>query len=118
MTSNRGCNGSLQQLEILSSPDGLTWTKRSNSLCAPTGARALDPVLKLVDRQLRVWFSYVVGNDYQQARISSALPSLASSSAVAKPAAPCAKAGAKATYKGKKLVCTKVKGSLVWVVRR
>lgn len=118
VTSNQGTNGSLQQLEILSSADGLTWTKRSNSLYAPKGARALDPVLKLVNGQLRVWFSYVVGSDSLQARISSAVLTLAPSTAVAKPGAPCAKAGAKATYNGKKLVCAKVNGSLVWVVRR
>ncbi|MDP1876986.1 MAG: hypothetical protein Q8M17_05465 [Actinomycetota bacterium] len=118
VTSNRGSGGSLQQLEILSSPDGLTWTKRAAPLYAPKGARALDPVLKLVNGQLRVWFSYVVGSDDQQARISSAVLTLGKATTVAKPGAPCTKAGAKATYKGKKLVCTKVKGSLVWVVRR
>lgn len=121
VTSNRGSGGSLQQLDILSSPDGLTWTKRAAPLYAPQGARALDPVLKLVNGQLRVWFSYVVGSDDQQARISSAVLTLGPATpaaTVAKPREPCTKAGAKATYNGKKLVCTKVRGSLIWVVRR
>jgi len=117
-STHSSSGGFLQQLEILSSPDGLTWTKRSNSLFAPKDAKAFDPVLKLVKGELRVWFSYVVGTDSQQARISSAVLTLAPLNAVAKPGAPCAKAGAMATFNGKKLVCTKVKGSLVWVVRR
>lgn len=76
VSSNRGSGGSLQQLEILSSPDGLAWTKRAAPLYSPKGARALDPVLKLVGGRLRVWFSYVMGSDDRQARISSAVLTL------------------------------------------
>jgi hypothetical protein len=116
VSSNRGSNGSLQQLEILTSPDALTWTLRPAPLYQPVGARALDPSVEIIDGQIRVWFSYVVGMDDQQARLASSVLSLA--------AAPvrgqrCAAKGAKAvSATGQTLVCTKRGGRLVWVVRR
>ena len=129
--STTGGPGRGQELRILSSPDGLSWTMRASSLYAPSGASALDPALKLIDGRLRVWFGYAPGFDHINSRIASGNLTLAngtpSSAKPGKPVQPtglqpgaaCAKAGAKKVIAGKgTLVCTKKKGKLIWVGRR
>lgn len=116
VSSNRGSNGSLQQLEILTSPDALSWTLRPTPLYQPIGARALDPSVEIVDGQVRVWFAYVPGMDDQQARLASSVLTLA---AAPRKGQRCPTKGAKATSAtGQALVCAKRAGRLVWLVRR
>lgn len=113
-----------QQLRILSSPDGLTWTMRAEPLYAPSGISVLDPALKLVNGQLRVWFGYAPGRNHANSQIASGLLDLkAGKVSSAKPAAastkPCKKSdlGKKRTFQGTTYQCKKVKGTLVWVAR-
>lgn len=116
VSSNRGSNGSLQQLEILTSPDALSWTLRPAPLYQPVGARALDPSVEIVDGRVRVWFSYVVGMDDQQARLASSVLTLKAAPARGQR---CTAKGAKAvSATGEALVCAKRGARLVWVVRR
>jgi hypothetical protein len=61
----------LQELQILSSKDGIAWEHRSSSLYAPTGYSVLDPALKLIDGKLRVWHGYTQGNDHSKSRIAN-----------------------------------------------
>lgn len=117
--------GTTQQLRILSSADGLTWSLRNSALYAPSGISVLDPSLKLIGDQLRVWFGYTQGNNHAASRIASGLLNLKSGQVdTAKPASsgskalgPCKKVGAKVTKKGVTAVCTKVKGKLQWVAK-
>lgn len=116
VSSNRGSNGSLQQLEILTSPDALTWTLRPTPLFQPVGARALDPSVEIVDGRIRVWFAYVVGMDDQQARLASSVLTLAVAPSRGQR---CSVRGAKAvSATGQALVCAKRGARLLWVVRR
>lgn len=127
--STTGGPGKGQELRILSSPDGLTWTERAKSLYAPAGASALDPSLKLIDGNLRMWFGYAPGFDHMNSKIASGnltlangTPSSGSAMAAAggptgmQPGAPCKKAGQKKVIAGKgTLTCTKKGAKLVWV---
>jgi hypothetical protein len=118
-----------QQLRILSSPDGLTWTLRQEPLLAPSGVSVLDPALKLIGNQLRVWYGYAPGGDHANSRITSGLLTLkagkvtttssssSASSSSSSTGKACKKAGAQRKYQGSTYVCKKVKGSLVWVKR-
>lgn len=115
---------SAQQLRILSSPDGINWTMRAEPLYAPSGISVLDPALKLVNNQLRVWFGYAPGRNHANSSIASGLLDLkagkvttASTSTTSSKAKPCTKPGASRKYQGSTYVCKKAKGSLVWVKR-
>jgi hypothetical protein len=61
----------LQELQILSSKDGINWDHRKSSLYAPAGYSVLDPALKLLDGKLRVWHGYAQGNDHGKSRIAN-----------------------------------------------
>ena len=122
--STTGGGGSNQQLRILSSADGLTWSLRNTALYAPAGISVLDPSVELIGDQLRVWFGYTQGRDHSASQIASGLLNLkagkvdnAKPTTSGKTLGPCKKAGAKVTKKGVTAVCTKVKGKLVWVVK-
>lgn len=77
MVSSTTGRAGTQQLRILSSPDGLTWSLREKPLYAPSGFSVLDPSLKLINDSLRVWFGYTPGNDHGQSRIGSGALTLA-----------------------------------------
>ena len=122
IASTTGGQTDKQQLRILSSPDGMTWTLRPEPLLAPKGISVLDPALKLIGSQLRVWYGYAPGGDHANSRITSGLltlkagkPTAATTSSTT--AKTCKKAGAKRDYQGDTYVCRKVKGQLVWVRR-
>ena len=126
VSSTTGSKGAGQQLRILSSADGLSWSVREKPLYAPSGVSALDPALKLIGQQLRVWFGYAPGMDHNNSQIASGLLDLkagtvdtasSSSSSAAAKIKPCKKAGAKMKAGSKVAVCTKVKGKLIWVLR-
>ena len=120
VASTTGAGGP-QQLQILSSPDGLTWTLRSNDLYAPAGVSVLDPSVKIVNGQIRVWFGYAPGMDHNNSQIASGILTLGSASATStgspaagKPGTTCKKVGAKTKFQGKAVVCKKSKGKLIW----
>lgn len=122
VASTRGnpMKGELQHLQLLASSDAMTWVKRTKPLYAPSGAGAFDPSIELVDGKLRVWFGYSPGGSYEAAAITDGVltlgPGKSSTGAGTK-----AKAGQKCKKKGAKsgaLVCTKVKGKLIWKKRR
>ena len=120
--STTGGQTDKQQLRILSSPDGLSWTLRPEPLLAPKGVSVLDPAVKLIGQQLRVWYGYAPGGNHADSQITSGLLTLkpgkvttATTTATTNKA--CKKAGAKRTYQGTTYVCKKVKGQLVWVKR-
>ena len=120
--STTGAQAGRQQLRILSSPDGLSWTLRPEALLAPQGVSVLDPQVKLIGQQLRVWYGYAPGGDHANSRITSGLLTLKPgkvTSASTTPASTktCKKAGAKRTYQGAIYVCKKVKGEFIWVKR-
>lgn len=126
--SSTGGPGQFQELQILSSPDALTWTQRSRPLYSASGASALDPSVELINGEVKVWFGYAPGGDHNNSRISSGVVNLGSastsptstSSSASKPTASKAKAGAKCTKKGAKagtLVCVSSKAGLVWKKR-
>lgn len=119
--SSTGGPGKFQELQILSSPDALTWTQRSTPLYAPSGASALDPSIELIDGALKVWFGYAPGGDHNNSRIASGVMTLGTSTA-ATAATPTskAKAGAKCIKKGARsgtLICATSKNGLVWKKR-
>lgn len=114
-TTGDPSRGQLQELQILSSPDALTWTPRSTSLYAPAGHSVLDPSVEIIDGQVRVWFGYADGGDHNSSRIASGVVTLGAARATS--GSRCSKAGATAKANGKNLVCKKVKGTLVWVRR-
>ena len=123
VSSTMGKSGP-QELRILSSPDGISWTLRPEALYAPKGNSVLDPSLKLVNDQLRVWFGYAQGRDHNTSKIASGVLTLkpgkvttASTSTTSSKAKPCTKPGASRKYQGSTYVCKKAKGSLVWVKR-
>jgi hypothetical protein len=129
VASTTGSRGQGQQLRILSSSDGITWSLRDKALYAPSGVSVLDPALKLIGQQLRVWFGYAPGMDHNNSKIASGLLNLkagtvdnasSSSSSASNASAkikPCKKAGSKMKSGSKVAVCTKVKGKLIWVLR-
>jgi len=116
-----------QELRILASTDGLSWTLRTEPLLAPSGVSVLDPAVKLIGQQLRVWYGYAPGGNHANSRITSGLLTLkpaAASAATTPPATTptaevktCKKAGAQRVYQGDAYVCRKVKGQLIWVKR-
>ncbi len=122
IASTTGGQTDKQQLRILSSPDGMSWTLRSEPLLAPKGISVLDPALKLIGNQLRVWYGYAPGGDHANSRITSGLLTLkpgkvTTGTASTTTTKTCKKAGAKRAYQGDTYVCKKVKGQLVWVKR-
>lgn len=122
VASTTGGQTDKQQLRILSSPDGMSWTLRPEPLLAPKGISVLDPALKLIGNQLRVWYGYAPGGDHANSRITSGLLTLkpgtvATGTAASATTKTCKKAGAKRAYQGDTYVCKKVKGQLVWVKR-
>ena len=70
----------LQELQILSSKDGLNWEHRNTSLYAPAGYSVLDPSLKLLDGKLRVWHGYTQGMDHSKSKITTGYLSLGDTS--------------------------------------
>ena len=129
ISSTSGGPGRAQELRILSSADGINWNLRSRPLYAPSGISVLDPSLKLIGDQLRVWFGYAPGMDHNNSKIASGLLNLkagtvdnatSSSSSDSNTSAkikPCKKSGSKMKAGSKVAVCTKVKGKLIWVLR-
>lgn len=125
MVSSTMGGGTTQQLRILSSSDGMSWTLRPEPLLAPKGVSVLDPALKLIGQQLRVWYGYAPGGNHADSRITSGLLTLKAgkvtasspSTAPSTTAKPCRKAGAQRKYQGSVYVCKKAKGSLIWVKR-
>jgi hypothetical protein len=121
VASTTGAGGP-QELQLLSSPDGITWTLRSTDLYAPAGVSVLDPSVEIVNGQIRVWFGYAPGMDHNNSQIASGILTLGSASAAStgsttagKPGTTCTKVGAKAKFQGKAVVCKKSKGKLIWV---
>ena len=100
--------GGFQELQLLSSTDGLTWTKRKTDLYSPAGASVLDPSIEIIDGKLRVWFGYAVGGSHAVSRIANGIISL-STAKVAK-GKKCSPQGALSGA----FTCKKVKGKLVW----
>jgi len=124
VSSTSGGPGQAQQLRLLSSTDGITWSLRNQPLYAPSGVSVLDPSLKLIGNQLRVWFGYAPGMDHNASHIASGLLDLkagtaesASSASSTAKVKTCTKVGAKKKSGTKVAVCTKVKGRLIWVMR-
>ena len=120
-------SGGLQELQILSSKDGITWSLRPKKLYSPAGASALDPSVKLLDGVMRVWYSYAPGGNHDNGRITVGTvkfdgASAATSSGNKSPSAGAAtkvkpKVGKACTKRGAKsgaLVCTSSNGKLVW----
>jgi hypothetical protein len=121
VASTTGAGGP-QELQLLSSPDGITWTLRSTDLYAPAGVSVLDPSVEIVNGQIRVWFGYAPGMDHNNSQIASGILTLGSASAAStgsttagKPGTTCTKVGAKTKFQGKAVVCKKSKGKLIWV---
>lgn len=77
----------LQELQILSSKDGISWDHRKSSLYAPAGYSVLDPALKLLDGKLRVWHGYTQGMDHNKSRIANGNLTLVAAAVSNKPAA-------------------------------
>jgi hypothetical protein len=97
-----------QELQLLSSADALTWTKRPTDLYSPAGASVLDPSVELIDGRLRVWFGYALGGSHDVSRIAHGSIILGTAK-IAK--------GKKCTLKGAisgTLTCKAVKGRLIW----
>ena len=125
ISSTSGGPGRAQELRILSSTDGINWNLRNKALYAPSGISVLDPALKLIGDQLRVWFGYAPGMDHNNSHIASGLLNLkagtvdnaTSSTSSSSKIKPCKKAGSKMKAGSKVAVCTKVKGKLIWVLR-
>jgi len=100
--------GGFQELQLLSSTDGLTWTKRKSDLYSAPGASVLDPSIESVDGSLRVWFGYAPGGDHQNSRIAYGTISLGNVTATK---------GKKCSVKGAisgSLTCKAVKGKSIW----
>jgi hypothetical protein len=93
----------LQELQILSSKDGITWTHRKSSLYAPTGYSVLDPALKLLDGKLRVWHGYTQGMDHDKSKIVNGVLTLIEAAVATTPVATTPKSNSGTTYcvKGK-----------------
>jgi hypothetical protein len=70
-TTGNSQKNELQELQILSSKDGINWEHRKSSLYAPVGYSALDPALKLLDGKLRVWYGDTQGMDHGKSRIAT-----------------------------------------------
>jgi len=70
----------LQELQILSSKDGISWDHRKSSLYAPSGYSVLDPALKLLDGKLRIWHGYTQGMDHNKSKIATGNLTLIASS--------------------------------------
>ena len=121
VASTTGAGGP-QELQLLSSPDGINWSLRPTDLYAPAGVSVLDPSVDIVNGQIRVWFGYAPGMDHNNSQISSGILTLGSASAAStgsstagKPGTTCTKVGAKTKFQGKTVVCKKSKGKLIWV---
>jgi len=130
VTSTVGRTG-FQELQLLRSSDGLTWTARPTTLYRVAGSSVLDPSIELIDGNLRVWFGQAVGGDHNASRIthgtltlgatapagSTTTGSTGGASAAAAGGAvkgkPCPKKGATSGS----LICAKVGGRLVWKAR-
>ena len=109
--------GGKQELQLLSSPDAITWTQRKTPLYSANGASALDPSIELVDGKLKVWFGYAPGYNHSASQIASGTLTLGSS---ATPSTSSVKPGAKCKKKGAKsgqYVCALKRGTLIWVRR-
>ena len=117
VSSTTGGGKGPQELQILSSANGIDWNLRSTDLLAIPGVSVLDPSLKLVNGQLRLWFGYAPDMNHDNSRIANGILTLGSvpAAVVAKPGTSCVKAGTKATFQGKPVICKKTKGTLVWV---
>jgi hypothetical protein len=70
-TTGNPQNNELQELQILSSKDGINWDHRKSSLYAPSGYSVLDPALKLLDGKLRIWHGYTQGMDHNKSKIAT-----------------------------------------------
>jgi len=70
-TSGDPRKNELQQLQLLSSKDGITWEHRDSALYAPLGYSVLDPALKLIDGRLRIWHGYTPGMDHSKSKITT-----------------------------------------------
>jgi hypothetical protein len=101
--------GGFQELQLLSSTDGLTWTKRSTDLYSAPGTSVLDPSIEIIDGKLRVWFGYAPGGSHDSSRIAYGTISLGTTKAVKGK-----KCSAKGAISGS-LACKSVKGKQVWV---
>jgi len=100
--------GGFQELQLLSSTDGVNWTKRSTDLYSPAGASVLDPSIEIIDGKLRVWFGYAPGGSHANSRIAYGTIILGTAK-IAK--------GKKCSPKGAisgSFTCKQVKGKLVW----
>ncbi len=100
--------GGYQELQLLSSTDALTWTKRPTDLYSPPGASVLDPSVELINGTLRVWFGYAPGGSHANSTIASGSVRLGNVKAVK---------GKKCTAKGAisaALTCKSVKGTYKW----
>jgi len=109
-----------QQLRILSSTDAISWSLRNQPLLAPQGVSVLDPALKLIGQQLRVWYGYAPGGNHANSRITSGVLTLKAGTVdTATPTATktksCKKVGEQRQHKGAMYTCKKVKGKLIWV---
>jgi len=100
--------GGVQELQLLSSTDAITWTKRSTDLYSAPGASVLDPSIELIDGQLRVWFGYAPGGSHDVSKITNGIIRLGTAK-IAKGS----KCKAKGAISGS-LTCKSVKGKLVW----
>jgi hypothetical protein len=88
--------GALQELQLLSSTDAVTWTKRPTALYSVKGASVLDPSVELIDGRIRVWFGYAPGGDHNASRIADGVLSLGAGAAAGAKAGKAGKAGAAA----------------------
>lgn len=107
VASTLGKSG-FQELQLLSSTDALTWTKRSSDLYSPSGASVLDPSVEIINGKLRLWFGYAVGGSHAVSRISSGTIVLGTAKI-----AQGKKCKAKGAISGS-LTCKTVKGKLIW----
>jgi len=100
--------GGFQELQLLSSSDALTWTKRSTDLYSPAGASVLDPSIEIIDGKLRVWFGYAPGGSHAVSQIAGGTITLGTAK-IAKGK----KCAAKGAISGS-FTCKAVKGKLIW----
>jgi len=100
--------GGFQELQLLSSTDAITWTKRSTDLYSPAGVSVLDPSIEIIDGQLRVWFGYAPGGSHSVSKIANGIIRLGTAK-IAKGK----KCAAKGAISGS-LTCKSVKGKLIW----
>jgi hypothetical protein len=63
--------GVTQKLILLSSPDGLTWSRNPTAVYGIPGYSVFDPAVKLVNGVLRVWYGYSQGLDTDTSYITT-----------------------------------------------